>query len=487
MKLSSLRYSNIGVTISHQIWKLFTNIRFWIILFFILRLFNINAPIFDGHAWRQADGYSIARNFLEIDPNILYPRIDHAGNLSGIMGSEFPIMNYLVYLLYLIFGVNWWQGRLINLVVSSIGTWYFYRIIHNYINRKVAFTAALFLITSIWLAHSRKFMPDIFSASFVITGIYFGWRYLHDRKGLLNLIFFGLFCMTGLLSKLPSFVMTALLVPALFDKEIVFRRKVILAMTSIIVIIPVSVWYFYWAPKLTADYGYFYFYMGSSLSESFHYLINEWPNTLSRYYYDAMHFVGFGIYLIGIFLTITRRNKKMLIFLVSVFSFQLVYMIVAGESFVHLSYYIIPFVPAIAIFGAYAVSQIQKTWLKRLVIAIVLIEGITNQQHDFRIKESEIYKLRFEAVANEYTKRTDLIAINNEVSPTSLYFAHRKGWSINSSDTTQPSRFQKLSDKGCKLIIWDKHKSTKPVSMPYFEMISEDEHFAVFQPVPEGL
>ena len=104
-----------------------TDIRFWIFLFFILRLFNINAPIFDSHDWRQADGYAIARNFFEIDSNILYPRIDSTGELSGIVGSEFPIMNYLVYWMYSIFDVSWWQGRLLNLIVSSFGCFFFYK------------------------------------------------------------------------------------------------------------------------------------------------------------------------------------------------------------------------------------------------------------------------------------------------------------------------------------------------------------------------
>ncbi len=100
---------------------LFSDVRFWILLFFVIRLFNINAPIFDSHHWRQSDGYAIARNFFEIDANIFFPRVDHAGNLTGIMGSEFPIMNYLVFGLYKLFGVDWWQGRLLNLVVSSLG------------------------------------------------------------------------------------------------------------------------------------------------------------------------------------------------------------------------------------------------------------------------------------------------------------------------------------------------------------------------------
>ena len=54
----------------------FTDIRFWILLFFFLRLYGItNAPLEISHNWRQSLTNMIARNFLEIDNNILYPRM----------------------------------------------------------------------------------------------------------------------------------------------------------------------------------------------------------------------------------------------------------------------------------------------------------------------------------------------------------------------------------------------------------------------------
>ena len=48
----------------------------------------------------------IARNFLEIDANIMYPRIDMAGDKTGIIGSEFPFFNYLIYLFFEIFNFS---------------------------------------------------------------------------------------------------------------------------------------------------------------------------------------------------------------------------------------------------------------------------------------------------------------------------------------------------------------------------------------------
>lgn len=47
------------------------------------------------------------------------------GTGTGIIGSEFPIFNFLSYLWFKIFGFSHWAGRLINLVTSSIGIYYF--------------------------------------------------------------------------------------------------------------------------------------------------------------------------------------------------------------------------------------------------------------------------------------------------------------------------------------------------------------------------
>ena len=160
-----------------------SNIRFWIILFFIVRLFGVtNPPLEVAHNWRQTTVTMVARNFLEVDNSILYPRIDIAGEKPGITGMEFPVLNYLIYLMSLVFGYAHWYGRLINLIVSSIGIFYFYKIIRKYFTSKIAFYSAFLLLLSVWYTYSRKIMPDTFSMSLLIIGYYHGTNYLQRGK-----------------------------------------------------------------------------------------------------------------------------------------------------------------------------------------------------------------------------------------------------------------------------------------------------------------
>ena len=85
--------------------KYFNKIEFWIFIFFLIRLIGItNPPLEIGHNWRQVTGLMVSRNYLEVDPNILYPRIDDNNGSTGIIGMEFPSMNYTYFLISKIFG-----------------------------------------------------------------------------------------------------------------------------------------------------------------------------------------------------------------------------------------------------------------------------------------------------------------------------------------------------------------------------------------------
>lgn len=87
----------------------FNDIRFWIFVFFVLRMAGIMQPPLEvAHNWRQTTVTMVARNFYETDAGIWLPRVDMAGEKSGITGMEFPLFNYLIYLFSLVFGYDHW-------------------------------------------------------------------------------------------------------------------------------------------------------------------------------------------------------------------------------------------------------------------------------------------------------------------------------------------------------------------------------------------
>ena len=82
----------------------YIRIEYIIGVFFLLRLIGItNAPLEIAHNWRQVTGLMVARNFFEIDSTLWFPRVDETNGVSGIIGMEFPLLNYLHYLTSFIF------------------------------------------------------------------------------------------------------------------------------------------------------------------------------------------------------------------------------------------------------------------------------------------------------------------------------------------------------------------------------------------------
>ena len=136
--------------------KFFSKVEFWIFIFFLIRLIGItNPPLEIGHNWRQVTGLMVARNYLEVDANILLPRIDDHKGKSGIIGMEFPTLNYIYFGVSKIFGHDHWYGRLINLIISSIGLVFFSKIIRRFFSHNVVLVSTIFLLGSIWFSFSR--------------------------------------------------------------------------------------------------------------------------------------------------------------------------------------------------------------------------------------------------------------------------------------------------------------------------------------------
>ena len=224
------------------------NIKYVIIFFFLIRLFGItNPPLEKNHNWRQVTTNMYARNFLEVDNNILYARVDMAGDLTGITAKEFPFFNYLIYMTAKVFGWQHWYGRLINLIISSIGIYFFYKLIKEFISDKLSYPATIILLASIWFGHSRIIMPDTFSVSLVLIGLYYALAYL-QKGGRWRLSLFFVLATLGALCKLPSGFLLSVLVIPIFQKKYALNRKIGIMATGGILLAICGWWYFYWLP-----------------------------------------------------------------------------------------------------------------------------------------------------------------------------------------------------------------------------------------------
>lgn len=413
-----------------------------------------NPPLEVAHNWRQTTGTMVTRNFYEGPANVLYPKIDFAGEKTGITGMEFPLLNYLDYLVSEVFGYQHWYGRLINLIVSSFGIWFFFRLLKRYFTKETAFNASIILLASIWFAYSRKIMPDTFATSLVIIGFYYAACFFEDRKRLiLKLILFALFTLLGILAKLPTGFLLVLYALFIFRKEIQISRKIWFSITCLLIFIPISWWYFSWVPHLVEKYQFWHFFMGKPISIGAKELVENLGDGLKHFYDSALKFIGFGLFLTGLYFAFKKGNRLLFWVLGLGFAAFLVIALKAGFTFTHHSYYIIPFVPVMALVAGYGVAGFQKNLVQIILLTAIVLEGTLNQLHDFRLKEHELAFVKLESDMDHFSKRSDLIAVNTIDNPTPIYFAHRKGW-VASNDELLSADFRKeIRQKGCKYIV----------------------------------
>mgnify|MGYP006283069463 CR=1 FL=1 len=458
--------------------SLLSDIRFWIIIFFLLRLTGIlNPPLEIGHNWRQSLTAMIARNFYEHGLDLFHPVVDMAGEKSGIIGSEFPFFNFLIYLFAEVFGYAHWYGRLINLLVSSAGLYYFYKLINELLSKQVAFNATIILGSSIWFSFSRKIMPDTFSVSLVIIGLYYAYQYLRNGK-MQKLFLFFLLSTLGMLCKIPALSLFSVLAIVLFTRQIPMQRKTALLVAAAASIVLLAGWYFYWVPHLLETYHY-QLYFPKGLAEGIREIIPLIPETLEKFYFSSLKsYLAFFCFLAGLYLLI--RNKKRLLLLGTgiIFIVFIVFIVKTGAVFPLHNYYIIPFTPVMALIAGYFLKSIPGTY-RYLILAVIVIEGIGNQQHDFFIKPQEKYKLKLERIADEYTDTHDLIVINGGQSPQHIYFANRKGWTVDNDFFTGTGRLDSLSTLGAEYLFLIKTRLNK--DFPEYDRVYEGEHYEIYE------
>ena len=431
------------------------DIRFWLTLLAILRLYAITLPPLEfQHAWRQADGLMIARNFYETDSNIFYPRVDTAGEKTGIVGSEFPILNYLMYLVSLVFSYQDWYGRVIVLIVSTLGTFYFYKSVKKFFGETVAFNAAIILTASYWFSYSRKTFPDCFSAGLCLMALYFVLIYLEKGKWV-HLALYIILGSVGILSKIScGLILSVLAIPIIFGKYPNMRR-VWMLVGSCGIILSVIGWYFVWVPYLNNTYGYGeHFNMGYPFSTSWEQIVAHWREMLWRLFIVPVKYLGIAIF-IGSLVYILYRKKWTIfsLFIIPYICFLLV-ILKTGQNIIADQYYILCVIPVMAFVSGFGLAQVTNKKVMLIILMITAVENIGDQLNDFRIHKINAAFEDLESIVDSVSNRDDLFVMNTDPHcPTAMYFAHRRGWTMYSQELTNQSIIEDLKKKNCRYAL----------------------------------
>ncbi len=407
------------------------DVRLWILVLFLLRLENIDLAPFDEHNWRQTMTLGVARNYAEVDANFFHPRTIVCDSRGGMFAQEFPLFNYCVFLLWKVFGAHNWCFRLFNLVVASIGLWAFSNIVRRLANEKAALFATVMFGVSVAFMYARKGMPDVFAVSLALVGVYWGWRFLEEKKGQ-QLALFGVFAGLGMLCKMPATCVMALLTAAFWNESVDKKAKMQLAGVGAVGVAAMVAWYFIWVPATEKEYGFPLFYP-TSIAEGWKQLVEMKADTLARFYPIALTSrVAFLFCLVGLGMAIWRKNKPILLTFAASSALLFGLMLKAGGTFSGHVYYIIPYVPIMALLAGYGLSElVRNQWIQLAILVAIMTEAVYKHKYDFFIPWEDQKFLKLEKIVDQYVPKDSRILVNNhEGSPVMLYSAHRRGWTV---------------------------------------------------------
>ena len=434
--------------------KLTGNIFVWIALFFLVHLIGIwNPPIEAAHSWRQATGLMVARNYFAGNTSFWYPMVDETSGGTGIIGMEFPLLYYIQGKLGVLFGFHAGMGRLLNVLISTLGLVYFYALIRRFAEEKTAFYATLLLMVSCFFMYSRKVMPDTEALAVYIIGIYYFFEALRFGRWKDVLLSFMMLSL-GLLLKISVLPLLAFVVFA-YVKTSNEPKKTLVFLIPFISLIPACIWYFIWNPYLAAHFGSWYNLGGGLMNGGKAFLESPFLLLQQLVFHPFVSYLAFGLCLYGV-IRLAKQGVSwawklsLPLFLVLFTGYALK----AGVIFLTHEYYILPMVPLLAILGGYALSTLGKfSWVFMLLISM---EAIGNQLYDFRLNRSEAYKLELGHLAERYIPTQALVAINGNSNPQELYFLGRSGWNLSDDTLRQKHVVHDLTAKGCSYLVVNK-------------------------------
>lgn len=445
--------------------------------FFLVRLIGIlSPPLETWHSWRQTLTNMMARNMSEGSFSFLYPMVDTGGERTGIIGSEFPLFQSLIAGSTMAFGEAHWYGRLINLIVSSIAVIAFFKLCKRWFNERTAWYATVIFLTSLWFAFSRKSMPDTFSVSLVIIGIYFFQQFI-DRHKLLWLIAGMLFIMLGGLCKIPAVFLFGLIVPLWISRSIRLRYKWLITLAVTLSSFVILWWYFVWVPYLVDTYNY-QLYFPKGFSEGWQEIRPLLGDFGAQLYFGALRsYIVLLPLLFGLIWLGYRRNRIVLWGILTLTVIFMVFAIKTGAVFPTHNYYVLPFVPVMAIVAGLGLQRMEPR-LSLILLMLIAVEGIGNQLTDFRIKDEVKYKLSLERQVNRLVPKGEKIIIHTGPNPEWMYWYHRKGWSLEPSEILDPQKMQSVRTDGGRYIVIDKR--VWEILLP-FEKIGETHDLVVWK------
>ncbi len=403
----------------------------------------ISLPPLSIHQGAQVDRASIALNYARVNMNFFEPRVMETATKDGITPCEFPIINYSVAMLYVLFGPNTFWYRLLMWCLMGVGLWAIFDILCLWLGSTYAAMLLTFtwFFSSILAFYTPNFLPDTASLAFMLLALRQWYFYINDIQKF-KILWFGLFISLACLIKITSLVF--IIAMACLEVWFYFKNQKKSKILGPILLAFGLVLAWYWYCKwLETKVGGSYFLLNLVTPNSWK-EFGEWFHIFFANWFTQIYSIPQWILIASGLLAapFINENKPLKYFaFLSLIGSLGIYGLMAGQFRYH-DYYCITLLPVFLFFIVFGYKGLCRLnpWLAYAVLAFVCIDGAIKAKNNFRLrytKGSYYYQTFFEpsdfkGVDGWLTKnkvlRTDKILAAFDPNPNALlYFLNRRG------------------------------------------------------------
>jgi hypothetical protein len=437
------------------------------------------------HVWRQTQTQIVINNFYQEDFNILNPRINEREDRDGIFRMEFPLMQWLIALLYKILGSHIIITRISMFIVGLFSVAGMYKLLKNISgNDSIGLIAAwTFNFSPSFYFYTINPLPDNLALCCGIWSLAFFFIWTRQKK--ISLLFIsGFFLSAAALCKLPFILFytlpfTYFIINAVKNKELK-KNTINLFAVSLFLIFPLS-WYASVVPQWHGN-G-----VVSGIADNhfsfmviMDYLLFNFESTLPELlinYGSVVFFIAGFYFLIKLKLYKKELFPVIVICCLSIVAYFLFEINMIAK--VH-DYYLFPFYPGIFIlvsYGAYYLLKSGGRGIQYFVMACLLILPLTayirmhgrwNLEKPGFNKDLLIYK---EELRNAVPDNALCIMGNEDSHFVYSYYVNKKGWIFNEDDL-DAEKMKQIINRGASYMYSDSRKTDEGGELkPYLDSL----------------
>lgn len=418
-----------------------------LLLGFALRLYRIDNPIGDWHAFRQADTSAVSKQFLKNGFNVLTPTYFDVSNIqsgkdnpNGYRMVEFPIFNVFQAGAYILIGVITFEqwGRLITVFSSLASILFIFLLVKRYANEPTAiFSAFFYAVLPFSVYYGRVILPDPSAAMTILGGMYFLERSIRLKK--VNIILLALsilFTASSFLLKPFTLFFTLPMFYIVWDTYgTSFIKKWYLWMYTVFCLAPLLFWRMWIAqfPEGIPASNWLFNEGNIRFTGAYFYWI--FADRIGRL---ILGYTGYVFLLFGFL----KKDDKHFGFFISLALSALLYLVVIARGNVQHDYYQILILPAICMFlgrgVSFVLSLVQNTFQQTIYntcAIIFMVEFITlgslffswyHVRDYFNINNKGLVVAG--KIADKLLPQDAQVIAANDGDTSFLYYINRKGW-----------------------------------------------------------